>query len=78
MPSAERRTDRTPYIVLAISFVIAAVGGYYGSRETDGGKVAALSERLKVLEETIPLRRQMRDTEMAEIRARLNTLEAHR
>lgn len=64
MASGAGRTDRTPYFILALSFLITAVGGYYWTRETDNGKIAGLTERVRVLEETIPLRRQMRDLEM--------------
>lgn len=78
MAGGAGRTDRTPYFIFALSILVAAVGGYYGTRETDGGRIAGISERVKVLEETIPLRRQMRDAEMLEIRARLTALESRR
>ena len=72
------RTDRTPYIVLAISFLVAAVGGYFGTREVDGGKLATLTGRVQVLEETIPLRREMRDREIHALTARVDRLESVR
>lgn len=72
------RTDRTPYYIFALSLLFAAVGGYYGTRETDGGKVSALASKVQVLEETIPLRREMRDRELRNLTTRVETLEARR
>lgn len=78
MVSGAGRTDRTPYFIFALSLLVAAAAGYYGTRETDGTKVSDLAGRVKVLEETIPIRREMRDREIRELTGRIERLERRR
>lgn len=78
MPSGGGRTDRTPYYIFALSLLVATAAGYYGTRERDGDKASNVEGRVRVLEETIPLRRQMRDQQLNDLSERVSRLERHR
>lgn len=72
------RTDRTPYIIYALSVIQAAGGVWYGTRQNDSDKVQALAERVARIETSREDRGRFAEQRYTDLRARVDVLEHHR